>query len=109
MVYYEKLGTNQLESSLKEIASLMNHVIEHDRFKCFFKHLNEFQRKKNCIGHSIQEERKFKNGNIYSRKHTIWINSAIKTVSKEAKKRGFASSHLLSYLNTNIKLNYCSL
>ena len=109
MVYYEKLGTNQLESSLKEIASLMNHVIEPDRFKCFFKHLNEFQRKKNCIGHYIQEERKFENGNIYSRKHNIWINSAIRTVTKEAKKRGFDSSHLLSYTNTNIELNYCSL
>ena len=109
MIYYEKLGTNQLESSLREIASLMNHSIEQDRFKCFFKHLNEFHRKKNCIRQSIQEARKFEKGNIYSRKHTIWINSAIKAVSKEAKKRGFDSSHLLSYKNTNVKLSYCSL
>ena len=42
------------------------------------------------------------------KKHTIRINSAIRTVSKEAKKRGFDSSHLLSYTNTNLKLNYYS-
>lgn len=109
MVYYEKLRTNQLESTLMEMAAFMNHTINNDRLKCFVKHLNDFQRKKKCIGHSIKEERKFENINIYSRKHTIWINSAIKTVTKAAKKRGFDSSHLLSYLNTNIKLNYCSL
>merc|ERR1719422_1845155 len=104
MVYYEQLVTHQIESTLKKMASFMNHKIEKDRFKCFVKHLNEYQHKKKCIGHSIKEERKFENINIYSRKHTIWINSAIQTVSKAAKKRGFHSSHLLSYLNTNIKL-----
>ena len=67
MVYYEKLGTDQLESTLKKMASFMNHTIEKDRFKCFVKHLNEYQHKKKCIGHSIKEERKFENMNIYSK------------------------------------------
>ena len=109
MVYYEKLKIDQLDSTLMDIASFLNHTIENKRLDCFIKHSRDFERVENCIVTSEKERRNFKNKYIYSKKHITWINSAIRAVSIEAKTRGFDSVHLLSYQNTNLKLKYCSM
>ena len=108
IVYYEKLKTNQLNSTLTSITSFLNHTIANKRLDCFNKHSRDFQRPEKCIITYEKEQRNFENKYIYSKKHAIWINSAIRAVSREAKKRGFDTLHLLSYQNTNLKLIYCS-
>ena len=119
MVYYEKLKTCQLESTLKDIALFMNHDIEPNRLKCVMKHLPDFKKTDKCIFMSKRMKYRkqikskyfdyFETKNIYTRQHIIWINSAIRAVSKKAESRGFDSQHLLSYQNTNRKVKYCSL
>ena len=108
MVYYEKLKTDQLKSTLTGIASFLNHTIDNKRMECLLKHSRDLQRNKKCITTFEKERINFENKYIYSRKHIRWINSAIKAVSRKVKSRGFDSSHLLSYQNTNVKLRYCS-
>ena len=107
MVYYEKLKTDELDSTLMDIASFLNHTIEHKRLDCFIKHSRDFERNEKCIVMSEKERSSFQSKYIYSKKHIIWINSAIRTISREAKIRGFDSLHLLSYQNSNLKLKYC--
>ena len=107
MLYYEKLESEQLNSTLTQIASFLNHTVDNKRADCFIKHLRDSQRREKCIITSEKNQRSFENKYIYSRKHIIWINSAIRTVSKAAKNRDFDSLHLLSYQNTNLKLKYC--
>ena len=107
MVYYEKLKTDQLNATLMDIAMFLNHTIDNKRLNCFNKHARDFQRDEKCIITSETERRNFENKFVFSRKHIIWVNSAIRAVSKQAKNRGFDSLHLLSYQNTNLKLKYC--
>ena len=44
---------------------------------------------------------------VYSNKQTTLINSAIQRVNEAIKKREYDSSHMNSYMDTKLNLNYC--
>ena len=109
MVYYEKLNKDEVISTLTDMASFLNHTIENKRLDCFIKHSRDFHRNEKCIISSEKEPRNAENRQIYSRKHKIWIDSAIRAVGRETKNRGIDNLRLLSYQKTNFKLKYCSM
>ena len=108
LIYYEKLQSDELRSTLTDTVSFMNMTINNNRLDCTIKHSNiSFSQKEKCVK---KEEIKLKcqeNENIYSRKHFIWINSKIRTVRSKVKKRGLDSSYMKNYENTIVKLRYC--
>ena len=109
IVYYEDLiKPENLEPSIEKIVNFMNFTIQNERLSCVSKHRKgKFYQNGKCI----QKEQKLLCDGIefvYSKKQVKWINSAIRNVRKAMKKRGLDDSHLRTYENSNVKLNYCN-
>ena len=108
LIYYEKLQSDELKSTLSDTISFMNMTIDNNRLECTIKHSNErFSQKKKCIKNEEMKRKCNENENIYSRKHIIWINSTIRTVRSKIKKLGMDTSYIKNYENTIVKLRYC--
>ena len=108
LIYYEKLQSDELKSSLSDTISFMNMTLDNSRLECTIKHSNViFSQKKKCIKKQEIKPKCQENANIYSRKHIIWINSTIRTVRSKIKKLGLDPSYMKNYENTIVKLRYC--
>ena len=108
LIYYEKLQSDELRSTLTDTVSFMNMTINNNRLDCTIKHSNiSFSQKEKCVKKEEIKQKCQENENIYSRKHIIWINSKIRTVRSKVKKRGLDSSYMKNYENTIVKLRYC--
>ena len=108
LLYYEKLISDELNSTLVETLSFMNMTINNKRLECAIKHSEgRFPRTEKCIPKENKKSKCNENEFIYSRKHFIWINAAIRKVRNKIKKRGLDTSSISKYENTNIKLKYC--
>ena len=107
LVYYEKLQSDELESTLSDTIAFMNMTIDNKRLDCTIKHSQGiFPRKEKCI--KKEDVQPKCNQSIYSRKHNIWINSAIRTVRSKVKKLGLDNSYMKNYENTIVNIKYCS-
>ena len=109
LIYYEKLLSNELKSTLIDAVSFMNMTIDNDRLECTIKHSQEtFPRKKKCIRKGDAKPKCNGNDNIYTRKQILWINSSIRKVRRKVKKLGFETTNMKNYENTSVELRYCS-
>ena len=109
LIYYEKLLSDELKSTLIETVSFMNVTIDSDRLECTIKHSEgSFPRKEKCIKKGKTKQNCNENDNIYSKKHILWINSTIRKVRSKVKKLGLDTSYMKNYENTSVKLRYCS-
>ena len=109
LIYYEKLRSDELKSALSDTIAFMNMSIDNNRLDCTIKHSLEcFPRKKRCIRKEDVKPKFIENEKIYSRKHIIWINSAIRTVRSKVKELGLDTSYMTNYENTIVKIKYCS-
>ena len=95
------------------------------RMRCLSKHnKGKFQRKKACLdkGHldlksvrlNVVQTNNIHEGanstdsfDVYTKKHVIWINSAIRKVKHEIERRGLDSSYISNYKNQNVRINIC--
>ena len=93
--------------------------------KCLSKHnKGKFQRKKACLdkGHldlksvrlNVVQTNNINDGanstnsfDVYTKKHDIWINSAIRKVKHEIERRGLDSSYIYDYENQNVRIHIC--
>ena len=110
VVFYEDLLKEDIFiPTIERMVRFMNFTIDKERLNCVSKHRKgKFFQGAKCIGkRRIQDNETF-NGYIYSKKHIRWINSAIRKVKKAMEDRGLRGTHMDTYENTNIKLNYCS-
>ena len=109
LIYYEKLLSDELKSTLINTVSFMNMTIDNDRLECTIKHSEgSFPRKEKCIKKGETKPNCNENDSIYSRKHFHWINSTIRKVRSKVKKLGLDTSYLKNYENTSVRLRYCS-
>ena len=109
LIYYEKLLSDELKSTLIKTVSFMNMTIDNDRLECTIKHSEgSFPRKAKCVNEGETKPNCNENGNIYTRKHILWINSTIRKVRSKVKKLGLDISYFKNYENTIVKLRYCS-
>ena len=109
LIYYEKLLSDELKSTLSDTVSFMNMTIDNNRLECTIKHSNvSFSHKKKCIKKEEMKPKCQENANIYSRKHIIWMNSRIRTVRSKVKKLGLNNSYMKNYENTMVNIKYCS-
>ena len=109
LIYYEKLLSVELKSTLIETVSFMNMTIDNDRLECTIKHSEgSFPRKAKCIKKGETKPNCNENDNIFTRKHILWINSTIRKVRSKVKKLGLDISYFKNYENTIVKLRYCS-
>ena len=108
LVYYEKLISDELSSTLVDTISFMNMTIDNERLDCVIKNSEGiFPRTEKCISQESKKPKCDENEYIYSRKHFMWINAAIRKVRSKVKKRRLDTSYISKYENTNIKLKYC--
>ena len=108
LVYYEKLISDELNSTLVDTISFMNMTTDNERLECAMKHSEgRFPRRRKCIAKETTKQKCNENEYIYSKKHLMWVNAAIRKVRGKVKKRGLDSSCISKYENTNIKLKYC--
>ena len=108
LIYYEKLLSDELKSTLSDTVSFMNMTINHNRLECTIKHSNvSFSQKEKCVKKEEMKPKFQENANIYSKKHIIWINSRIRTVGNKVKELGLDPSCMKNYENTIVKLRYC--
>ena len=108
VVYYEDLvKTDSLMPTIRKMMTFMNFTIDEDRLNCVSKHgeKGSFYQAVKCVRKRPSDENI---DYIYSKKHIKWINSAIRKVNRAIKDRGFDDTHLRTYENTNVKLNYCN-
>ena len=124
VIYYDSLSIDLLENTLKNITQFLHLQWNDDRVRCTFKHINnELQKNNTCFpkGHLDIKSMEFMSHstncgtssvnckfNIYTKRHIIWINSAIENVQREIEKRGLDSSLMSNYKNTNISLSICT-
>ena len=107
VVYYEDLvKTDSLMPTIRKMMTFMNFTIDEDRLNCVSKFgvKGNFYQAVRCVRKRPNDENV---DYIYSKKHVKWINSAIRKVNRAIKDRGFDDTHLRTYENTNVKLNYC--
>ena len=108
LIYYEKLQSDELKSTLTDTVTFMNMTIDNNRLECTSKHSNvSFFQTEKCVKNVEIKSKCQENENIYSRKHIIWINSTIRTVRSKIKKLGLDPSYMKNYENTIVKLRYC--
>ena len=125
IVSYEELSDDdKLEISLKQIAKFLNFEVNMKRIACTIKYKQDtFGRKdicrvipdnwRNLVGeleNTVEVEELIVEGNKYSvftKKHTAWINSAIRNVEKEMKKSNYNVPLISSYKNTQIYVDIC--
>ena len=125
LVYYESLTAGFVEQNLKEITTFLDFEWNEQRMKCLSKHnKGKFQRKKACLdkGHldlksvrlNVIQTNNIHDGanstnsfDVYTKKHVIWINSAIRKVKHEIERRGLDSSYISNYKNQNVRINIC--
>ena len=109
IIYYEKLKTDQLNSTLLDIALFVNQTIENKRLECLTKHSKaNFSSRSKCLPRPEKGQKSIESEYIYSEKQLAQINSAIKRVMKKALyKKGFDYLHFMSYIDNNLKINYC--
>ena len=106
VIYFEELASRLTETTLKKITQFLNLPFNGDRFNCMLKHKEDifkqetaFLNRNNartmpqnlrpsnfCIGKELHTF------NMYTKMHVVWVNSAIRNVKQELKKRGFDSS-----------------
>ena len=109
LIYYEKLRSNEVKSTLSDAIAFMNITIDNNRLDCTIKHFTgSFPRKEKCIKKEDIKQKRIENESIYSRKHIIWINSAIRTLRRKLKKLGLDTSYMKNYENTIVYIKYCS-
>ena len=90
------------------MVSFVNMTAERKRVDCAIKHSEgRFPRKDKCIKREEIKPKCNDGETIYSRKHVLWINSAIRTVESKVFKHGLDFSHMKTYENTVVKLKYC--
>ena len=108
LIYYEKLISDELKSTLVDTILSMNLTIDSERLECAIKHSEGiFPRIEKCLSKESKKQKCNENEYIYSRKHIMWVNAAIRKVRRKVKKRGLDTSSISKYENTNIKLKYC--
>ena len=108
-IYYEQLQSDKLKFALSDTVAFMNMTIDNSRLDCTIKHSQgSFPRKEKCIKKEDIKPKCIENENIYSRKHIIWINYAIRTVRSKVKKLGLDTSYMKNYENTIVNIKYCS-
>ena len=124
LVYYEDLTAGFVDQNLKKITTFLDFEWNEQRMKCLSKHnKGKFQRKKACLdkGHldlkSVKldvETNNIHDGanstdsfDVYTKKHVIWINSAIRKVKHEIERRGLDSTYISNYKNQNVRINIC--
>ena len=125
VIYYDSLSSDLLENTLKNITRFLHLQWNDHRVRCTFKHSNNKRQKHNtCFpkGHLDINSKEFMSHstncgstssvncefNIYTKRHMIWINSAIENVQREIEKRGLDSSLMPNYKNTNVSLSICT-
>lgn len=126
LIYYDELlSSDLLENTLKNITHFLHMQWNDHRVWCTFKHINKSNLLKNstCFpkGHLDIKSKEFISHstncgassvncefNIYTKRHIIWINSAIENVQREIEKRGLDSSLMPNYKHTNISLSICT-
>lgn len=125
VIYYDSLSSDLLENTLKNITRFLHLQWNDHRVRCTFKHSNNKLKKHNtCFpkGHLDIKSKEFMSHstncgstssvncefNIYTKRHMIWINSAIENVQREIEKRGLDSSLMPNYKNTNVSLSICT-
>ena len=106
---------------MKQIIAFLNLELNERRLNCVLTHKEDiFKQETAFLNKNIPDTRpqNFRVSNpciqnelhtfeMYTRKHVVWINSAIRNVKRELKKKGFDSSHLSNYENSNLKINIC--
>ena len=110
VIYSENFEDGLFKNTLKKITDFLNFDWNEQRLNCVLKRKKDrfHQRKPSFTkGHSHTNFTAFiaskinycatnetYTWNIYSKKHFIWINSAIRKVKHELKKRGLDSSYI---------------
>merc|ERR1712051_985481 len=123
VMYPDNFDSGLAENSLKKIANFMNFVWHEQRVKCSLKCNHEkFHRRQTPYekGHIENKSKLFiasklntcgpnttYTWNLYKRKHFIWINSAIRNVKHELKKRSLDFSHISDYKIKNWRIYVC--
>ena len=108
VIYYEELTEGNLKPALEKIIQFMNFTTHKERLDCVSKHRKgNFYQHAKCIPNAKKDDQQ-NNKYVYSAKHVRWVNSAIRRVNNEIKRRGFDDSYLNSYENNNFPLTYCS-
>ena len=117
-VYFDDLASGLTENTLKKIMKKYNIRFDENRLKCVLKHKEDiFKLETSFINKNFLDvkTRNFKIStdcdsnetytfNIYTRPQMLWINSAIRNVKIELRKRGYDSLHLSNYENGNIRV-----
>merc|ERR1712183_931456 len=102
------MGLNKI---LRKVCNFLDFPVDENRLKCAIKNdFNGFRRKKQCLkvsdspSHGFIPE-KLNNSNIFSQKHELRINAAIRNVNTAIGNRKLKEKSILSYTNTNVKFN----
>ena len=123
VVYYESMVSDSLESRLKNITKFLNFQWNKHRLGCILKNMGKPQLNDNCLPKGLfnitseqfisyskncgttTEKCTFR---IYAKKHTIWINSAIRNVQGAIEIYGLEPSIMSKYKNKNVLISVCS-
>ena len=124
VIFYDSLASNSFENTLRTIAKFLNFRWSKHRLGCILKHnVKPFQTNDTCLPKGLldikskhvnsyptncatsREKCKF---HIYTKKHIIWINSAIRNVQREIRKHGIDPSLLSNNTKKNISLSICT-
>ena len=115
LISYEELRNDQLMNNLKRISKFLNFKVDQKRISCTIKYRQgKFRRNKTCYNiHGVEDKLCPKcfiennTFNAFTKKQTIWINSAIRNVKKEIKSNGINPSLISGYENTKVFIDIC--
>ena len=124
VVFYDSLASDSFEDTLKTITKFLNFQWSKHRLGCILKYDNHpFQTNDTCLpkGHlditskhvnsyltNCKTSREKCQFHIYTKKHIIWINSAIRNVQREIRDHGIDASLMSNYKDKNISLSICT-
>ena len=114
IIRYENLNhKGSLNRILREVCNFLDFPVNKNRLKCALKNeFNRFRRKKQCLKVSDSPSHGFineqlNNSDIFSQKHKLWINAAIRNVNTAICNRKMKDKSILSYTNAKVKFNIC--
>ena len=121
VIYFDDLTSGLTENALKKAIQFLNFQVHEHRLNCVLQHREDnFKEETAFLNRNVLEPRytnfratntcisnELHTFNMYTKTHVVWINSAIRNIKHELKKRGFDASRLSDYENSNLKINIC--
>ena len=114
IIRYENLNhKGSLNRILRDVCNFLEFPIDENRLNCALKNeCNRYKREKKCLKVSDSpsngsKNEQLDNSDIFSQKHKLWINAAIRNVNTAICNREMNENSILSYTNTTVKFNIC--